>query len=90
MDVTKSTLLFAKGLIFVEGIAEAMLISELAHRALKEYNDNLEGDNEKLSENLVDAGISIINMGGIYFKHFMQLFCNITDIVDAMSIPIRC
>ena len=90
MDVTKSTLLFARGIIFVEGIAEAMLMSELAHRVLSNYNAVLENDQEPLPEDLKDMGISIINMGGIYFRHFMQLFCDLTGIEGIQSIPVRC
>jgi len=94
MDVTKSTLLFARGILFVEGIAEAILIFELAHRVLKAYNQNLgaaeDNKNEKLPEYLADAGISTINMGGIYFKHFLQLFCNVVEGAGAVSIPMKC
>jgi len=39
LDTTKSTLLFAKGIILVEGIAEAMLLPELAKIVLREYNN---------------------------------------------------
>lgn len=90
LDVTKSTLFFAKGVIFVEGIAEAMLISELAHRVLKDYNEQLSDKDNMLPEQLSDAGISIINMGGIYFKYFLQLFCNLTEDSDVENIPVRC
>ena len=38
MDITKSTLLFSKGVILVEGICEAMLIPVFAHKVLEEYN----------------------------------------------------
>lgn len=69
LDITKSTLFFAKGLIFVEGIAEALVIKELAKRVIKEINKD---DIEKPSS-LDDYGISIINLNGIYFTHFFQL-----------------
>lgn len=90
LDATKSTLLFAKGVILVEGIAEAMLLPELAKRVLTKYNNSLPADSmQKLPENLEEGGISVINMNGIYFKHFMPLFVNTTsDSIDA--IPIRC
>lgn len=87
-DITKSTLFFSKGVILVEGIAEAMLIPELAKRTIKEYNKE---KNAKIPENLDEQGISIINMNGIYFSHFMQLFCNINEeFTDAISIPLKC
>jgi len=89
LDVTKSTLLFARGMILVEGIAETMLLSELAWRVLKEYNAKPEHADKKLPNTLEDAGVSVINMNGIYFKHFMQLFCNI-DGTNGENIPVRC
>jgi len=89
MDVTKSTLLFAKGIIFVEGIAEAMLVPVIAHRILSEYNNEVPDEN-KLPEYLEDAGISVINMGGIYFRHFMQFFCNLLEKENVRFIPTRC
>jgi len=89
LDVTKSTLLFARGVILVEGIAEAMLLPEVARRVLHEYNQTHSDDKDKLPESLEDAGVSVINMNGIYFKHFMPLFCNLTNVCNS-SIPIRC
>jgi len=90
LDVTKSTLLFARGVILVEGIAEAMLLPELAKQVLRNFNRDLPKDSaNKLPDSLEEGGVSAINMNGIYFKHFMQLFCNI-DSDDASNIPIRC
>lgn len=88
LDVTKSTLLFAKGVILVEGIAEAMLLPVLAKCVLSQYNAAL-NEGKRLPDSLEDAGVSVINMMGIYFKHFMQLFCNLGD-SGFSSIPIRC
>jgi predicted ATP-dependent endonuclease of OLD family len=81
LDTTKSTLLFAKGIILVEGIAEAMLLPELAKIVLHEYDE--------LPKTLEDGGVSVINMNGLYFRHFMQLFANL-DENDSKSIPVRC
>jgi putative ATP-dependent endonuclease of OLD family len=89
LDVTKSVLFFSRGIILVEGIAEAMLLPELAKRVIAEYNSSAEND-KKIPTSLEDIGISIINMNGIYFQHFFQLFCNIRDEGDFMSIPIQC
>ena len=66
LDVTKSNLLFASGLILVEGIAEQMIIPQLAKSVLKDQKNG--------SNNLEDLGISVINLNGIYFKHFMRLY----------------
>lgn len=83
LDVTKSNLLFARGLIFVEGIAEAIVVPELAKLVL---TSQAEG-----KKSLEDLGVSVINLNGIYFNHFMQLFCNInSESEGASNIPIRC
>lgn len=89
LDVTKSTLLFARGVILVEGIAEAMLLPELARRVLEAYNSEQQEATSKLPQSLEDAGVAVINMNGIYFKHFMQFFCNLTNVCNS-NIPIRC
>ncbi|MEZ8274195.1 ATP-dependent endonuclease [Vibrio splendidus] len=88
LDVTKSNLLFAGGVILVEGIAEQMIIPTLARIVLKGQKEG--------RKSLEDLGISTINLNGIYFKHFMQLYCNIDNVDDAKgelvsnSMPIRC
>ncbi|AYY53178.1 ATP-dependent nuclease [Acinetobacter baumannii] len=86
LDITKSNLLFASGVILVEGIAEQMLIPELAKIVLKDKEIN----------NIEDYGVSVINLNGIYFNHFMRLYCNIKGVSDVqedqegLNIPIRC
>jgi putative ATP-dependent endonuclease of OLD family len=70
LDATKSTLLFSKGNIFVEGISEAIIIPKLANVYLKKRWEN--GCHNVRS--LEEAGISVINMNGIYFPYFMQLY----------------
>jgi predicted ATP-dependent endonuclease of OLD family len=89
LDVTKSTLLFSKGVILVEGISEAMVLPELAKRVLQEHNEKLE-EADRLPESLEEAGVSVINMNGIYFKHFMQLFCDVNGDDHDGRVPIRC
>lgn len=69
LDITKSTLFFAKGLIFVEGIAEALVIKELSRIVIQEKYTK-----KTNAKSLEDFGVSIINLNGIYFQHFMQLF----------------
>lgn len=59
LDVTKSDMLFSKGVIFVEGIAEQLLISILA---------------EKSKKGLEEKHIAVINVGGRYFDHFLKMF----------------
>ncbi|QXX84388.1 AAA family ATPase [Providencia sp. R33] len=87
MDVTKSNLLFASGVILVEGIAEQMLLPILANRILA---DRGAGKNT-----LSDLGVSVINLNGIYFRHFMGIYCNFTipsekTKHDGDNIPVRC
>lgn len=88
LDVTKSTLLFSKGIILVEGISESMLIPELAKICLCQYNQLHKGS--ILPATLEEAGVSVININGINFKHFMRLFCDFDKKSLEISIPIRC
>lgn len=66
LDATKSTLLFSKGVLLVEGLAEALLIGKLASLYLKtrKYGVN----------SLEEAGIYVINMNGIFFNYFFKLY----------------
>jgi predicted ATP-dependent endonuclease of OLD family len=92
LDITKSTLFFAKGILFVEGIAEALVIKELAKRVITK---NV-GCGTNSPTTIEDYGVSIINLNGIYFRHFMQLFQGYkldkdsNPIAGIASIPIRC
>ena len=59
LDATKSDMLFSKSVIFVEGITEQLLLPVFA-----EYeNKSLESEH-----------VSVINIGGRYFHHFLKLF----------------
>lgn len=59
LDVTKADMFFAKSLILVEGISEQMLIPEFA---------------KTINKDLTDSHVSVINIGGRYFGHFLKLF----------------
>jgi predicted ATP-dependent endonuclease of OLD family len=89
LDATKSVLFFAKGLILVEGISEAMLLPELAKRVLAVYNKK-PAKGKRLPDSIEEAGVSVINMNGIFFKYFLQPFCDITGKDHKGRIPIRC
>ena len=93
LDITKSTLLFAKGILLVEGIAEGLLIPELAKIFIKEKNSG-GGSSKEQMRTLADYGIAVINMGGIYFDHFFQLFKGYqikgNDCVEVNYISVRC
>jgi len=90
LDVTKSTLLFSKGIILVEGISEAMLIPSLAKIVLARHNKDLTGTTRMLPNSLEEAGVSIININGINFKHFMKLFVNFDSSTNSNQLPIYC
>jgi putative ATP-dependent endonuclease of the OLD family len=93
LDITKSILLFAKGVLMVEGIAEALVIKELAPYILKKLE--IDNPGKKYLKDLEEYGISIINLNGIYFHHFMTLFQNYKKKEDGNFettdyIPIKC
>ena len=59
LDATKADIFFASRLIFVEGIAEELLLPVFARY---------------LNKNLTDEHVLVVNMGGRYFNHFLKLF----------------
>ena len=59
LDATKADMFFANGLIFVEGIAEELLLPVFARY---------------LNRSLTDEHVLVVNMGGRYFNHFLKLF----------------
>lgn len=65
LDVTKCNLFFAKGLIFVEGWAEQIILPSLVE-FLKEK--------KIISKTLTEAGVSIINVGNTAFLRYAKIF----------------
>ncbi len=59
LDVTKSNLFFAKGLILVEGWSEEILLPVIA---------------DKIGLNLIKNEISVINVGNLGFSHYYKIF----------------
>lgn len=59
LDATKSDMLFAQKVLFVEGIAEQVLMSIFANYIGKSLEDN---------------HVAVINVGGRFFDHFLHLF----------------
>lgn len=59
LDVTKAALFFAKGVILVEGVAEQLLVPVIAAR---------------LKRPLAPSGVAVINIGGVAFPPFTDLF----------------
>ena len=64
LDAVKSDILFSDRVLFVEGIAEQLLISIFA-----KYEGRFLEDNH----------ISIVNIGGRYFSHFFYLFDEVSE-----------
>ena len=64
LDVTKSQMLFAKGIIFVEGICEALILPCLA----------------KMIERPFDKyAVTVVNIDGVSFEPFSKLLCYAND-----------
>jgi predicted ATP-dependent endonuclease of OLD family len=70
LDATRSSLLFSKGVILVEGIAEAILMPTLLNILLN--SEKLK--DKKLPQSFEESGYSIICLNGIYFEHFFKLY----------------
>jgi len=64
LDVTKAQLFFAKGVLLVEGISEALLIPTFS---------------EILGYDLDQSGIEIVNINGVAFEPFAKLFNSINE-----------
>ena len=64
LDVTKSQMLFAKGIVFVEGICEALILPCLA----------------KLIDRPFDKyAVTLVNIDGVSFEPFSKLLCYAND-----------
>jgi putative ATP-dependent endonuclease of OLD family len=59
LDVTKASLFFARAVILVEGVAEQLLVPVIA---------------ERLGRPLAPNGVAVINIGGVAFPPFTDLF----------------
>ncbi|WP_118827303.1 ATP-dependent nuclease [Salinibacter ruber] len=59
LDATKSTMLFARGVILVEGLSEQILLPTFA---------------QELDYSLPDEHVAVVGVGGRTFKHFLPLF----------------
>lgn len=65
LDVTKSNLFFAKGIILVEGWAEEILIPAIA---------------SKINIDLTQKEVSIVNVGSTAYLHFARIFMRKDDL----------
>ncbi|AZA77799.1 DUF2813 domain-containing protein [Chryseobacterium joostei] len=65
LDVTKSNLFFAKGLIFVEGISEEIIIPALADKLF---------ELREISNSLTSSSVSIVPIGNTAFLRYSKIF----------------
>ncbi len=72
LDVTKSNLFFAKGIIIVEGWSEEILIPEIA---------------KNLGFDLTKKEVSIVNVGSVAYLHFAKIFLRNESTKD-MKVPV--
>ena len=72
LDVTKSNLFFAKGVIIVEGWSEEILIPALA---------------KKMGYDLTEKEVSIVNVASTAYLHFANIFLR-QDKNEQMKIPV--
>lgn len=77
LDVTKSQMFFARKIIFVEGVTEAMLM-----KAFWNYNFN------DISMKFDRQGIEIVNIQGVAFKPYVDLIKNVFAETDVKSVLI--
>lgn len=74
LDSTRSDMLFAHSVIFVEGTAEEILLSTFA---------------KYLGKSLEDSHVAVVNLGGRYFDHFLKLFDRVKN-QYAIPVKIAC
>jgi putative ATP-dependent endonuclease of OLD family len=70
LDVTKASLLFARRVALVEGTAEQLLLPVIA---------------QSMGRSLAEAGVAVINVGGVAFGPFVKLFGP-----DKLPLPVCC
>ncbi|MGV8946618.1 MAG: ATP-dependent nuclease [Lutibacter sp.] len=72
LDVTKSQMFFSNGVILVEGISEALLMPAFSRIVGVEYD-------------IDKAGIELVNLNGVAFSHFANLFNSEDESKNLMS-----
>ncbi|MGS2764826.1 ATP-dependent nuclease [Sinomicrobium sp. M5D2P9] len=77
IDVTKSNLFFAKGLIFVEGVSEEIILPAIANK-LHQLN--------QFRNNLTSSGVSIIPIGNTAFFRYSKIF--VRSQIPNIDVPI--
>jgi putative ATP-dependent endonuclease of OLD family len=77
LDVTKSNLFFARGVIMVEGWAEEILLPPLAKKMKKAG---------LIAKDLTEAGVSVVNVGGTSFLRYSRIF--VRRDLPTMDVPV--
>lgn len=77
LDVTKSNLFFAKGLIFVEGVSEELILPAITDKLFELGHIN---------NNLTSKGVSIIPIGNTAFLRYSKIF--LRNQMPEIEIPI--
>ncbi|MCD4833777.1 MAG: AAA family ATPase [Bacteroidales bacterium] len=85
LDATKSNMLFADKVIFVEGLAEQLLLPCLA--AYKYYNEDKKITNE---DELINQHVSIVSVDSRTFKHFLRLYSFSEENPSAIQKKVGC
>lgn len=75
LDVTKASLFFAKGLLIVEGDAEAILLPALARL---------------IGRDLTEHGVSIVNVGGVGLRRYAHVMQRADESDGVIQIPTAC
>lgn len=75
LDVTKANLFFARGVLIVEGDAEAILLPALARL---------------LEKDLTRHGVSVVNVGGIGLGRYARILQRATPGAGVLNIPVAC
>ncbi|WP_347929195.1 AAA family ATPase [Pseudomonas helvetica] len=75
LDVTKANLFFARGVLIVEGDAEAILLPALA---------------KLLGKDLTRHGVSVVNVGGIGLGRYARILQRASPGSGVLNIPVAC
>ena len=75
LDVTKANLFFARGVLIVEGDAEAILLPALA---------------KLLGRDLTRHGVSVVNVGGVGLGRYARILQRLNPDRGVLNIPVAC
>ncbi|WP_420551985.1 ATP-dependent nuclease [Tenacibaculum aiptasiae] len=85
LDATKSNMLFSDKVIFVEGLAEQLLLPVFAAYKLYDKKEKITNEDE-----LINQHISIISVDSRTFKHFLYLYSHSKENPYAINKKVVC